>query len=106
MRYLVFELGADVNQAEVERGQTVLHMACYAGRFDVLQCLLGDLNADVDKGDNSDGTALFFAVEAGHLNLMRWLVLEFGADINHTDDYGETVLMVYIAAGREYAVLT
>jgi ankyrin repeat protein len=104
MRYLVVELGADVNQAEDEMGQAALHIACYAGRLNVVRCLLNELLAKGNKEANSGFTALLFAVEAGHLDLMRCLVREFGADVSHTDYYGETALM--IAAASKHAILT
>jgi hypothetical protein len=105
MRYLVLELGADVNEADIEDDEIVaLHMAVYHGRPDVVRCLLNELKAEGNKMDSNGSTALFYAVVAGHLDVMRCLVREVGADINHTNNRGEIALMM--AAKRKHSILT
>jgi ankyrin repeat protein len=50
MRYLVDDLGADVNQAD-EFDLTPLIPAAGYGNLAVIRCLLTDLGADVDRGN-------------------------------------------------------
>jgi hypothetical protein len=104
IRYLVVEFGADVNQAEDERGQTALHLVAYIGNLDVVRFLLDELSADVDQEDTTGSTALFSAAYEGHLDVVRCLVREHGANINHTSSDGMTALL--IAAQVDQPALT
>jgi hypothetical protein len=105
----VNELGADVNQAGIfhaddDYGMNALHTAALHGHLDLVRCLLGELNADVDMEPSSGGNALFFAAIEGSLDVVRCLVREFGADINYIDPVGDTALMA--AARAKHAALT
>jgi ankyrin repeat protein len=87
VRYLVKELGADVDQAN-DYGFTSLHIAVKEGVLAMMRVLVKECHADVNKAVNKaeqeGSTHLLFAVWRGSLAIVQCLV-EFGADIDRVD---------------------
>jgi hypothetical protein len=93
VRYLVSDLGADVNQAD-DQGYTPLFVAAQKGHLAVVRCFIKELGADVNKATKGGATPLFMAAQDGLLAIVQCLVKELGADVNLTRKDGATVLMV------------
>jgi ankyrin repeat protein len=103
VRYIVGELGADVNQA-AQGGATPLYIAALNGRLGIVQCLVGELGADVKRTDKDGSTPLHIAAESGHVDVLRCLVNDCGADVNQAMPDGATSLYVAVHGGRVDAV--
>jgi ankyrin repeat protein len=93
IRYLVNDVGADVNQAD-DQGFTPLLMAAQNAHLDSMRCLVMELGADVNQTELTGNTPLIIAVLNGHLSVVRCLVDEIGADVNLANEGGLTALMV------------
>jgi ankyrin repeat/protein kinase domain-containing protein 1 len=91
---LVAELGADVDKASKE-GKTPLHISAFFGILGVVQCLVTELKADVNLGDEK---GLRFAAEKGHVAIVRYMVKELGANVDQASKEGITPL--YMAAQK------
>ncbi|XP_052073941.1 ankyrin repeat and SOCS box protein 2-like [Mytilus californianus] len=76
-RYYISKKSADY-VFSVDAGSSPLHIACFMGRMDVVQCLL-DHNADINMTKEDGTTPLFYACEVGHEDIVR-LLLDKGAD--------------------------
>ena len=66
-RYLVKELGADVNQRVEPSGATPLHIAAQQGNMAVILCLVTELGANISQQKKDGSTPLHTAAQAGHL---------------------------------------
>ena len=73
-----------------DAGGTLLHMACFGGRVDLVRSLL-DRKADVNQPSNVGGDALMVASFKGHCNVIE-LLTSRGADIDARDNAGRTAL--------------
>jgi ankyrin repeat protein len=91
VRYLVEEVGADVNRATV-RGLTPLIMAAVTGNVIMLRYLGKELGANVNSALDIGTTALIMAAESHHVGIVRCLVKEFGVDVNQANPNGNTAL--------------
>jgi ankyrin repeat protein len=93
VRYLVTELGMDVEIAS-SSGMTPLLHAVSNGHLDVVRCLDKEYNADIHTAAPGGRTILRAAILSSDLDMMRLLVKKLGADINHAHvaDYGFTPL--------------
>jgi hypothetical protein len=96
MRFLVRELGADVNQGL--RDETPLMLAAIRDEEALVQCLV-ELGADVNQALPLGWTALLFAAWKGHLAIVRCLV-QSGARIGAVDECGNTALLLSICYGH------
>jgi hypothetical protein len=85
IRYLVEELGADVNTSDYG-DHTPLWCAAAAGHLDVVRVLL-KLRADINKTDDGGITPLMAATNAKHHEVVIWLVK---AGANTQAMYGNT----------------
>jgi ankyrin repeat protein len=99
MRYLVSDLGADVNQADDQKN-TPLSIASKDRHLAVIRCLVNDLSADVNQTEQDGFTPLHIAAQEGHLAVVRYLVLKWGADVNAETQEGATPL--FCAAQNGY----
>jgi ankyrin repeat protein len=103
VRYLVIELGADVNQAG-EDGCTALYIAARKGHESLVRFIIKELGVDVNQADERGWTALHAAAQCGHESLVRSMVKELGADVNQTDMMGVTPLFIAAHDGHESVV--
>jgi hypothetical protein len=55
--------------------------AVRGGNYEVEQCLVRELGADVNQANVDDYTPLYIASERGNLKMVRYLAIELGADI-------------------------
>jgi hypothetical protein len=94
MRFLVNDLGADVNQAINDC--TPLYAAAQECHLDSVRCLANELGADINQGDRIGSTPLINAARNGRLAVVQCLVKKLGADANRAEPEGGTPL--YIAA--------
>jgi hypothetical protein len=85
-RFLVNELGVDVNQRDAKR-RSAIHVAASFGRLDMVQCLI-ELGADADPAMGEDPkfpghfpTPLTYAAIHGHMGVVRWLLVDGGVSI-------------------------
>jgi ankyrin repeat protein len=109
MRYLVNELGADVNQVHLE-GKTPLFIAASGGNLDIVQFLINELGADVNQ-EVYDGctppmhdgyTALMCAARVNNQALIKHLVHKC-ARVRAVSTRGETVIRELEFAGATAA---
>jgi hypothetical protein len=96
MRCLVYELGANVNQAN-DDGNTALISAVLTGDQHLVRCVVRELGADVNQSPVS--SPLVCAALNGNVEMMRCLVRELGANVNQAAQYDGTTALL-IAAGK------
>ena len=85
-----------------EKEASPLHMACYHGRGDILQLLLGgpvDVNIQVENS----GTPLHLAAKYGHSALIR-ILLDAGADVDRLSSDEHTALSIAVGRGHKAVV--
>jgi ankyrin repeat protein len=95
VRFLVEELGADVNDRG-PMGFTPLYAAAERGHIAIVVCLVKELGAHVDLAAEDGATPLHHAAQVVHLTVVRILVKELDADVNFRTLKGSTAL--YAAA--------
>jgi ankyrin repeat protein len=100
LRFLVKELGADVNGARLTDGGTPLYVAAQIGNLALLQFLVKELGADVNKARHDGSTSLCIAAHQGYLAVVRLLVAELGADVNKPANDGATPLCIAAKQGH------
>jgi hypothetical protein len=103
LRFLVKELGADVNTAH--KNITPLCAAAEMGHVAIVVCLVKELGADVNLAVDDGYTHLYIAAQMGHLAVLRALVEEFGADVNIETRKGATPLFIAAQGGHLDAVI-
>jgi hypothetical protein len=99
VRYLVNELGADVDQNS-SNDLTALRIAARIGCLPLLRCLAKELGANVNQANGYGLTSLYIAAQEGLLDVVCCLVNELGADVNQVNANGATSL--YIAAMNDH----
>jgi hypothetical protein len=82
----LYDLGADINEAQKDDFWTPVHVACGYGHEAVVR-LLHRLGADINAQDMDGRTPAHVATENGHMHLFRVLD-EIGADVAIRDDDG------------------
>jgi ankyrin repeat protein len=92
-RFLVSDLGADVNQAD-DDDNTPLYAAAQMGNVAVARCLLTEFGADVNLANQKGATPLYLAAQKGHVAVVRCLAIEFGADVTASIRDGATALQI------------
>jgi ankyrin repeat protein len=85
VRYLVKELGADVNRADNE-GCTPLLIAVTQRHFSVVKCLVKELGADIHKPRHDGVTPLMEASARRLTEIVTWLV-KAGANTKTSSRY-------------------
>jgi hypothetical protein len=92
-RCLVRELGADVNQTNIQ-GFTPLCIATEMCNLEMAKCLVVELGADADQANtNALGfTPLCRAAQMNNLEVAKWLTMELGADVNRANKRGYSPL--------------
>ncbi len=83
-------------------GQTALHIAVEAGRFELIDLLIGS-GAVVDACDQLMQTPLHRAVRSNQPDCV-WRLAAAGADCNRFDEYGHTALASAVTAGHTLCV--
>jgi ankyrin repeat protein len=73
------------------------------GKYEVAQCLVRELGADVNQADAKARTPLLIATHLGSLRMVKWLAIEVGADVNKAGGNGFTP--VFAAAGMGHLAL-
>ena len=94
--------GGDVNQILDETGLTMLMVAAYEGREEILEQLIGR-GANLEAKDESGYTALMFACNAGKAGCVAKL-LAARADVNACDKDGSNPLMFAAQHGNNAIV--
>jgi ankyrin repeat protein len=93
MRFLVSDLGADVNQAD-DDDNTPLFAAAQMGNVAVARCLVKEFGADVNLANQKGATPLYIAAQEGHVAVVRCLAMEFGGDVTVSIRAGATALQI------------
>jgi ankyrin repeat protein len=104
-RYLIDELGADVNHT-TEDGATPLFLAASAGHMGVVLYLAKEHDVDVNQSDNDGRSPLYVAALNGHLDVVCCLVIELGANVEQADKNGATPLIAATREGHSFVVRT
>ena len=91
-------LGNYIDARDMGESSSPVLLAAGLGRLEVLKILI-DAGFNVNKTDDSGGTALMAAMQMGHLDIAEYL-LEVGADVSSRFEDGTTVLMGAAAQGR------
>ena len=87
-----------VNSLELKtvNGHTGFHLACYSGRFNIVEILINKsepTDLDVTAKDNWGRTGFHFACSSGQTNLVEMLIDKsqyLKLDLTATDDSGNT----------------
>jgi ankyrin repeat protein len=96
---IIYELGADVNQARAD-GVTALLIAAQEGNLEVVRCLVGEHGAAVGQVANDGNFPLLSASRNQHLDVLCYLV-DHRADVDQArDEDGHTCLFEASVAGR------
>ena len=103
LRVLV-ELGADVNAVNKD-GVTSCHFALQKGYIHVLNMLVEQLGAEVNKFDNRGRSLFHQAAEFDYVKALRPLQ-KLGADINQADKQGNTPCHIAARYGHVEALRT
>jgi hypothetical protein len=82
----------------ISSGVPLFH-AVVKSRMDVVQCLVKELGADVNKPDDRGRTPLCITAQMGDLAIMRALVKDLHADVNKTDQAGYSPLWIAARVG-------
>jgi hypothetical protein len=93
LRFLVEELGSDVNRIDSEKC-TALYVAAQEGKLDAVRFLVEDLGANVNQANQHGETPLHVAAKMGHVTLVRCLAKELCADVNQGNREGVTALQM------------
>ncbi|KAM6895256.1 ankyrin repeat domain-containing protein 16 [Xenentodon cancila] len=75
LRFLVRDLGVDVNQRATDIQLTALHYAAKEGHTSVIKTLVGELGADLHVQDKKGRTALHMSSIGQHAEAVRTLLL-------------------------------
>jgi len=84
--------GADLNQADAEKGNTALLFAAENGKTEAAEVLI-EAKANVNLANKKGTTALMYAALAGNLELVQAL-LAASADTKAKDANGQTALVL------------
>jgi ankyrin repeat protein len=101
VRFLVKELGADVNQADENDGRTALITAAEQDHLDTVLFLGKELGANVKQADKIGCTPLYMAASMRHMDVVVGLVMikELGADVDCQMHDGVTPVHVAVQHG-------
>jgi ankyrin repeat protein len=99
LRYLVQELGADVNGVHGD-GYTPVLVASLKGNLNLVRYLVKTLGADVSKASAKGASPLSVAAQNGYREVVRCLLKDLGADVNQAPDHGTTPLMLAAVKGH------
>jgi ankyrin repeat protein len=77
-----------------------LCQAAASGKIGVVQCLVKELEADVNLGDEVGCTPLFMAAQEGQTAVVRCLVRQLGADVDKASHVGTAPLHVAVLEGH------
>jgi ankyrin repeat protein len=99
VRFLVSEIGANVNQAK-HNGVTPLFVAAWRGNLAVVQCLAKVLGADFNLANKNGATPLYIAAHESRLDVVQCLVNDFGADVDRANANGATPLYIAVQNGH------
>ncbi len=90
--------GANVNQAEEQRGAPPLLQAAFKGHMTIVETLLAH-GAEVNQADKVGDTPLLLAAQDGHTDIVQAL-LAHGAEVNKADKVGDTPLLLAAENGH------
>jgi ankyrin repeat protein len=103
VRFLVNNLGADVNQANPSGATAVFH-ADQEGRMALVKYMVEELGADVHLPNKNGITVLSVAAQEGHVDIVRYLRNELNVDVNQASNDGVTPVL-YAAQQNRIDVL-
>ncbi|XP_063396064.1 uncharacterized protein LOC134680765 [Mytilus trossulus] len=83
---------------DVVQGSSSLHIACFMGYFEIIECLLQN-GADINLPKLDGTTPLFYACELGHANIVG-LLLDRGANTSMLRKDGKSPLSIAQANGH------
>ncbi|XP_061190582.1 putative ankyrin repeat protein RF_0381 [Saccostrea echinata] len=81
-------------------GQSILHIACKKGHYDMSEYLLSRYPQLLDVRDNNGENVLHHAAQVGNVDLFKYLSSK-GLNVNDTTNTGQTVLHICCAMGKE-----
>ncbi|XP_067653296.1 ankyrin repeat domain-containing protein 50-like [Haliotis asinina] len=87
---LLVKHGADLSLATA-KGNSILHMACSQGEYDVVKYLVALNSVDINSRGNKQMTPVMLAAEKGYKNVVQLLV-DNGARLPLKDNDGKTLL--------------
>jgi ankyrin repeat protein len=99
VRFLIKELGADVNKAAAYDGRTVLIAAVDQDNIDTVLFLVKELGANVNQEMKGGATPLFMAAQAGHVTMVRCLAKDLDADVKQAMNDGASPLLIAAEKG-------
>jgi hypothetical protein len=70
------------------------------GNYEIAQCLVRELGADVNQANTEDYSPLCIASQLSNLRMVQFLATELGADVNQTDAGGLTPAFVAAQKGH------
>jgi len=79
--------GADVNEADWDRGSTPLHWACAAGKLDAIEVLL-EYGAEINSQNKHGRTPLHCLISERYDKIALWLIQYCNADPHIQDKRG------------------
>lgn len=93
VQYLI-RRGVDINGHTPGQGVTPLHLCCFSGTVEVMQCLLDDSFIDVMATDANGRTCLHYAALGGQHLQVKVLVERFPQLLAATDKGGSDALLL------------
>jgi len=103
VKYLL-ELNCISLGAKTKNGETLLHLACQKGNFDIVK-LLFETNFEFEKIDKSGNTDLHFACEGLNLEVIKFLFAVKRVNVNTQNVQGRTGLFELFSLDRFQIVL-
>jgi len=79
---------------------TLLHIAIFSGRLDIVKHLIADKKADVDARGSDDKTALHLAAMNNKLEMVKYLVENGKANVDARDSCNNTALHLAASNGH------
>ena len=71
---LLIDSNLSIVNAQNEQGQTVLHLACFRGKIEIVEVVLAASNIDMCLRDKKGCTPLHIACQRGFLGIVELLV--------------------------------
>ena len=79
----------NIQRNQMNRELTLLHIAAFNGRLDIIRYFVDEKKVDINKADNDGEIALHFAAKSDKMTVVKFL-LNKGADSSLKDQDGKT----------------